>query len=67
MDFQNEINILKKVGFHENIVMLLGCVTMAEPYMMIMEFVAGGSLKSYLLGLRQKWTRQKRPNIFFPE
>uniref|UniRef100_V5G1V4 Platelet-derived growth factor receptor alpha n=1 Tax=Anoplophora glabripennis TaxID=217634 RepID=V5G1V4_ANOGL len=67
LDFQTEIDTLKKIGNHENIVRLLGCVTMEEPYLMIMELVIGGSLKNYLIRLRKKWAEKNIPRIFFPE
>lgn len=58
-DFSSEIDILKKIGYHQNIVRLVGCCTLEEPYMMIMEFVPCGDLKQYLLDLRNKWQNVK--------
>ncbi|KAJ8919923.1 hypothetical protein NQ315_006452 [Exocentrus adspersus] len=67
LDFQAEIDMLKRIGTHENVVRLLGCVTMDQPYLMVMELVTGGSLKDYLLNLRRKWTERQTPRIFFPD
>ncbi|CAH2002448.1 unnamed protein product [Acanthoscelides obtectus] len=67
-DFCNEIGTLKKIGCHENVVKLMGCVTIDEPHMMIMEYVTGGSLKEYLQELRKIWQENKNnANVFFPD
>ncbi|XP_056644592.1 platelet-derived growth factor receptor alpha isoform X1 [Diorhabda sublineata] len=65
-DLLNEIRILKKVGEHENIVKLLGCVTINQPYMILLELVPCGSLKDYLLKLRENWSMRKT-QFFFTE
>ncbi|CAH1108431.1 unnamed protein product [Psylliodes chrysocephalus] len=65
-DLLNEMNILKKVGEHKNIVSLLACVTIEQPYMMILELVSGGSLKEYLMKLREKWSN-RRSKFFFAD
>lgn len=59
-DFLSEINILKKVGEHPNIVRLIGCCTLKQPYMMVMELVPCGSLRNYLLELRKEWERKRQ-------
>ncbi|KAF5273792.1 hypothetical protein FQA39_LY00907 [Lamprigera yunnana] len=59
-DFLKEISLLKSVGEHPNIVRIFGCCQMKEPYLMIMEFVPCGDLRSYLLGLREKWRGQRK-------
>ncbi|CAG9815863.1 unnamed protein product [Phaedon cochleariae] len=58
---------MKKIGEHDNIVKLLGCVTMDQPYMLIMELVPCGSLKKYLCRLREKWIKMKTDRFFFPD
>lgn len=65
-DFKTEIDILKSVGEHPNIVRLLGCCALQIPYLMVMEFVACGALKNYLMQLRIKWERKKNQQHFFP-
>lgn len=66
-DFIAEIEILKKIGHHPNIVKLLGCCTSKIPYLMIMELVPCGDLKNYLLDLRKQWRKgQQHTQIFFP-
>ncbi|XP_063921489.1 fibroblast growth factor receptor 3-like isoform X1 [Zophobas morio] len=58
-DFIAEIEICKKVGYHMNVVTLLGCCTVDTPFMMIMELVPCGDLKKYLLELRAQWLKMK--------
>lgn len=55
MDFIAEINMLKEIGYHKNIVHLLGYVTKDHPYLMIMELIRTGNLRSYLHKLREIW------------
>ncbi|XP_055920284.1 vascular endothelial growth factor receptor 2 [Eupeodes corollae] len=53
-EFLTEINMLKEVGRHHNIVSFLGCCTIRAPYMMIMEFVGRGDLLDYLRTVRSR-------------
>nr|XP_022909572.1 receptor-like tyrosine-protein kinase kin-15 [Onthophagus taurus] len=57
-DFRAEIDIMKKIGQHPNIVTMLKCCTLHEPFMMIMEYVPYGDLKHYLMNLRDKWKKK---------
>lgn len=66
-DFLSEIDILKRIGEHPNIVKLIGCCTLKQPYMMVMELVPCGSLKSYLLKLRKRWENYKTNDSVFLE
>lgn len=43
-EFLGEIEMLKGVGRHNNIVCFYGCCTIRAPYLMIMEFVGRGDL-----------------------
>lgn len=61
-DFLSEIDILKKVGEHPNIVRMYGCCILKKPYLMVMEFVPCRDLKYYLLELRDKWTKKRTRN-----
>ena len=54
-DFIDEINLMKAVGSHKNIVSLIGCCTKSTPYFLIVEFAAKGDLLSYL--------RQRRKTV----
>ncbi|XP_053673296.1 vascular endothelial growth factor receptor 1 [Anopheles nili] len=53
-EFLDEITMMKKVGKHPNIVVLLGCCTIKEPLTMIMEYVGCGDLLEYLRKIRAK-------------
>lgn len=43
-EFLSEIEMLKGVGTHNNVVCFLGCCTIRAPYLMIMEYVGRGNL-----------------------
>ena len=47
-EFFDEIAMMKTVGFHRNIVNLVGCCTITEPLCLIQEFVPCGDLLHYL-------------------
>lgn len=66
-DFLSEIDMMKRVTKHRNVVRMFACVTKSEPYMMIMELVLSGDLKEYLLDLREIWSKQIFANKFFKE
>ncbi|XP_070551585.1 tyrosine kinase receptor Cad96Ca-like [Ptychodera flava] len=48
VDFLKEIDLMKSIGTHPNIVSLLGCCTDYEPVYMILEFMEGGNLQEFL-------------------
>ncbi|XP_048258042.1 fibroblast growth factor receptor 3-like isoform X2 [Haliotis rufescens] len=52
-DFYHELVIVRKLPTHVNVVAYLGCVTASDPALMIMEYVNGGDLLTYL--------RKRRP------
>lgn len=43
-DFDDEIEILKKIGSHKNVVKFLGHCIQDLPYLIVLEFVGGGDL-----------------------
>lgn len=43
-EFLGEIETMKKVGFHPNVVSFLGCCTIRQPFLMVMEYVGCGDL-----------------------
>lgn len=63
-DFISEINMLKLLNTHVNVVKLIGHTIKTKPYLMIMEFVACGDLESYLIGLREEWKNRSNRNKF---
>ncbi|KAL9980663.1 hypothetical protein ACROYT_G009275 [Oculina patagonica] len=53
-DFLDEINLMKAVGSHKNIVCLIGCCIKSSPNFLIVEFASQGDLLSYLRVRRKK-------------
>ena len=47
--------MMKRIGSHPHIVNMLGCVTQSVPLMLLVEFVSGGDLLTYL--------RRQRPDV----
>ncbi|XP_022919569.2 tyrosine kinase receptor Cad96Ca isoform X1 [Onthophagus taurus] len=47
-DLLSELKVMKSLKPHPNVVKLLGCCTEKDPIFVIMEFVAGGKLQSFL-------------------
>ncbi|KAK3744362.1 hypothetical protein QZH41_016493 [Actinostola sp. cb2023] len=54
LEFVNEINLMKKVGHHKNIVNILGCCTSSEPYFLLVEYLPKGDLLKYLRANRHR-------------
>ncbi|XP_011879664.1 PREDICTED: mucin-12-like [Vollenhovia emeryi] len=54
-DLDRELEIMKQLGSHPNVVTLLGCCTEKEPHYLILEYVMYGKLLAYL---RDHRTRQ---------
>jgi serine/threonine protein kinase len=54
-EFLSEIAMMKRVGRHPNVVTMLGCCTLKQPYYMIMEYVPCGDLLHYLRQLRVEY------------
>ncbi|XP_017116786.1 macrophage colony-stimulating factor 1 receptor 1 [Drosophila elegans] len=61
-EFLAEIEMLKGVGTHNNVVCFLGCCTIKPPYLMIMEYVGKGNLLTYLRAVRQEAGKLKHRN-----
>lgn len=51
-DLVAELQIMKTLEPHPNVVKLLGCCTEKEPIFLIMEYVSKGKLQSYLRNSR---------------
>ncbi|XP_078372013.1 uncharacterized protein LOC144655597 [Oculina patagonica] len=54
-EFLDEIDLMKKVGKHQNVLSFLGCWTTTKPLFLVIEYVAHGDLLH--------WLRRKRSQI----
>jgi len=59
-DFKIEINFMKTIGRHENVVTMLGCCTLYPPLCLVVEYVPHGDLLHYLRNLRKTFEMQNR-------
>ncbi|XP_065665312.1 tyrosine-protein kinase receptor torso-like [Hydra vulgaris] len=48
IEFFEEINLMKSIGYHKNIVNMIGCSTIKKPLCLIVEFMENGDLLHYL-------------------
>ena len=53
-EFLDEIQLMKAVGSHRNIVSMIGCCTEVEPMFLLVEYVPYGDLLHYLRKHRGK-------------
>ena len=56
-DFLQEIDLMKSIGFHKNIVNLIGASTQMEPLCLVLEYMPHGDLLHYL--------KKKRTHVSF--
>ena len=56
-DFLREINLIKSIGFHKNIVNIIGASTHMKPLCLVLEYMPYGDLLHYL--------RKKRVHVSF--
>ncbi|XP_014214742.1 tyrosine kinase receptor Cad96Ca [Copidosoma floridanum] len=62
LDLAQELKVMKCLDPHPNIVRLLGCCTEREPMFVILEYVSGGKLQSFLRASREA-RNQGRPGL----
>lgn len=55
-DFLQEISLMKNLGYNEKLVNMIACITMSEPYCLVVEYCSNGDLLHYL--------RDKRDTFF---
>ena len=53
-EFLKEIQLMKNMGAHKNIVNMLGCCTVQEPMFLLVEYIPHGDLLHYLRKRRRK-------------
>ncbi|KAL0108924.1 hypothetical protein PUN28_014201 [Cardiocondyla obscurior] len=54
LDLAQELRVMKNLDPHPNVVRLLGCCTEREPMFVILEYVSGGKLQSFLRASREE-------------
>ncbi|KAK3772749.1 hypothetical protein RRG08_013442 [Elysia crispata] len=59
-DLVAEINLMKRIGNHPNIVGLIGACTLNEPIALVMEYVPYGNLHNFLKKCRMEGDLRKR-------
>ncbi|CAL1544980.1 unnamed protein product [Lymnaea stagnalis] len=59
-DLVAEIQLMKRIGSHPNIVCLIGACTLAEPIALVMEYVPYGNLQNFLKKCRLDGDLRKR-------
>jgi len=55
-DFLREIELMKDIGKHENVIEMYGCCTRYSPICLVLEYAPGGNLLNYLRSLKKKVT-----------
>ena len=53
-DFVEEIQLMKQIGYHRNILNLVACCTMTNLMFLVVEFAKNGDLLNYLRKTRQQ-------------
>ena len=54
-EFMDEIELMKKVGKHQNVLSFFGCWTTTKPILLMIEYIAHGDLLH--------WLRHKRSQV----
>ncbi|XP_065662137.1 uncharacterized protein LOC100207579 isoform X3 [Hydra vulgaris] len=62
-DFYEEINLMKGIGYHKNIVNIIGCSTIKKPLCLIVEFMENGDLLQFLRSRRDKLYASKMDGV----
>ncbi|XP_065845268.1 uncharacterized protein [Oscarella lobularis] len=60
-DFLEEIKLMKKIGKHQHIVGMIGCITLSEPFCLLLEYCCQGNLLDYLRNSRPKESKAIQP------
>ena len=53
-EFLAEIELMKKIGQHPNVLSFLGCWTTTKPLLLVIEYVPHGDLRRWLISKRRK-------------
>ena len=53
-EFLSEIELMKEIGRHQNVLSFIGCWTTTKPLLLIIEYVAHGDLRQWLIRKRKQ-------------
>ena len=53
-EFLEEIDLMKSIGYHKNIVNFVGCSTVKKPFYLVLEYMPHGDLLHYLRARRTR-------------
>jgi serine/threonine protein kinase len=53
-DFLREIELMKDIGKHKNVIQMYGCCTRYRPICLVLEYARGGNLLNYLRSFKKK-------------
>ena len=59
-DFLQEIDLMKNIGKHQNVIQMYGCCTTCRPICLVLEYAPGGNLLNYLRSLKKKVMYRRR-------
>ena len=63
-EFLGEIQLMKQIGYHQNILNLLACCTMTNPMFLVVEFAKNRDLLHYLRSRREQVMWDNRKSYF---
>lgn len=55
-EFLGEIELMKQIGKHQNVLSFVGCWTTTKPLLLVIEYVAHGDLRQWLIRKRRQVT-----------
>ena len=64
-EFTFEIEQMKLLGSHKNVVSMVGCCTIQEKMFLVIEYVPCGDLLTWLRRRRKRVRRRTKFNIYF--
>ena len=65
-EFQAEIDLVKKIGRHDNIIPMYGYSSLGEPYCIVFEYAEYGDLLRYLRKHRQLIQKVNFHSVILP-
>lgn len=61
-----EIDLMKQIGCHVNVLRMIGFWTRSEPFLLLLEYVPNGDLLTWLREKRYQVRRTKEINHHYP-